>query len=80
MKSDKSTPPDSPSRVGATRAVDLTLDPLPVPDVSESDSDTAWGLWEATLEGQTTPKQADTPPDFEATQPIGLNGLPDPKP
>jgi hypothetical protein len=80
MKSDKSTPPDSPSRVGATRAVDLTLDPLPVPDVSESDSDTAWGLWEATLESQTAPKQADTPPDFEATQPIGLNGLPDPKP
>jgi hypothetical protein len=80
MKSDKPTPTDSPSRVGAARAVDLTLDPLPVPEVSESDSDTAWGLWEATLEGQAGAKPADAPPDFEATQPIGLNGLPDPKP
>jgi hypothetical protein len=78
MKSDKPIPPASSSRVGASRPMDLALDPLPVPDVSESDSDTAWGLWEATLEAQ--PTAAEAPPDFEATQPIGLNGLPEPKP
>jgi hypothetical protein len=80
MKSDKPVSPASGSKPGASRTVDLVLDPLPVPEVSESDTDTAWGLWEATLEGQPTAKPADAPPDFEATQPIGINGLPEPKP
>ena len=79
MKFDKPIPPANPNKPSAPRAVDLTLDPLPVPDVSESDTDTAWGLWEATLEGEPERKPADTPPDFEATQPIGLNGQPDPR-
>jgi hypothetical protein len=80
MKSDKPVPPANANKPGVPRAVDLALDPLPVPDVSESDTDTAWGLWEATLEGRPSAKPADAPPDFEATQPIGLNGLPDLKP
>lgn len=74
MKSDKPAPSTNPNKPSASRAVDLVLDPLPVPDVSESDTDTAWGLWEATLEGEPERKPADTPPDFEPTQPIGLNG------
>jgi hypothetical protein len=79
MKSDKSDPLTEAKKPTAPRAVDLALDPLPVPDVSESDTDTAWGLWEATLEGAPSQKPADAQPDFEATQPIGMNGLPDPK-
>jgi hypothetical protein len=80
MKFDKSVPPADPNKPSTARAVDLALDPLPVPDVSESDTDTAWGLWEATLEGGPTPKPADAPADFEPTQPNGLNGLPGTKP
>jgi hypothetical protein len=80
MKSDKPVSPPSGNKPSASRTVDLVLDPLPVPEVSESDTDTAWGLWEATLEGQPTAAPTDAPPDFEATQPIGINGLPEPKP
>jgi hypothetical protein len=80
MKPDKSVLPANPNKLSAPRAVDLSLDPLPVPDVSESDTDTAWGLWEATLDDRPTTNPADAPPDFEPTQPIGLGGLPDLKP
>lgn len=77
MKFDKPVPPADPSKPSTPRAVDLALalDPLPVPDVSESDTDTAWGLWEATLEGDSPPKPAEAPADFEPTQPNSLNGL-----
>lgn len=76
MKSDKPVPPADPSKPSTPRVVDLALalDPLPVPDVSESDTDTAWGLWEATLEGAPTPQPAVAPADFEPTQPVGLPG------
>jgi hypothetical protein len=79
MNSDKPLPPAYTKKPGTPSAVDLALDPLPVPDASESDTDTAWGLWEATLDSEPNPKPADAQPDFEATQPIGLNGLPDSK-
>jgi hypothetical protein len=41
----KSSPP-----YGAGRLPDYLLDPVPVPDVTESDSDTAWGLWEHSVQ------------------------------
>lgn len=34
-------------------------DPLPLPDVVEDDSDAAWALWQATVQGQST-QDADT--------------------
>jgi len=47
-------PPDkSKTVIGKTQSAvarDFDLDPLPVPDVKESDTDTAWGLWEHTLQ------------------------------
>lgn len=79
MKSDKPASPSEFDKSGTRRTLDLALDPLPVPEVSESDTDTAWGLWESTLEGKPDAKSTDAQPDFEATQPIGINGLPDPR-
>ena len=43
-KPDKSNP--LPNKPAPTRVYDGLLDPMPLPDVVESDSDTAWGLWE----------------------------------
>lgn len=48
----KSTTPSTGSR-----SSDFLLDPLPVPEALESDSDTAWGLWQdsvQTLDAQDT--------------------------
>lgn len=77
-------PPKPPAGPASTpKAYDALLDPLPLPDVSESDTDTAWGLWEASVgglleEGKAAP---DTPPPhgYEPTQPLGLDGEPLPK-
>jgi len=67
------TPPPKPS---GTRPYDPLLDPLPLPEVVESDSDTAWGLWEDSLQ---TPhaEQQDTqvqPLDraYDDTEPMDL--------
>ncbi len=47
---------------------DFMLDPLPVPEAIESNGDTAWGLWEDTLEEQKGGKPGgDAHPDFEDT-------------
>jgi hypothetical protein len=65
------TPPDrsnSPARKPAA-AHDFSLDPLPVPDATESNTDTAWGLWEHTLKSMDEP---DVP-----TQPAELQDFPD---
>ena len=47
MTPDKPSSPAAPGTPGAVKAYDALLDPLPLPEVSESDTDTAWGLWEA---------------------------------
>jgi hypothetical protein len=57
------------------RTPDFLLDPLPVPDVVESDTDTAWGRWEDSL------KAEDPQPDFgdtvpSASAPMGLDHTP----
>lgn len=81
MSPDQPTPP--PDKRAATppaapKPFDSLLDPLPVPDVTESDTDTAWGLWEASVgglleEGQAAP--GDPPPrGYEPTEPAGLDG------
>ena len=56
-------------------AHDSFFDPLPVPEATESDTDTAWGLWEHTLQGgedpQTEPAEL-TRQDFADTVPSDL--------
>jgi len=47
------------------------LDPLPVPDATESNTDTAWGLWEHTLQSLDegdVPTQAAELQDFPETE------------
>lgn len=46
--SDKSKNPFQSKPPAAS--TDFSFEPLPVPDAIESDSDTAWGLWEHTLQ------------------------------
>ncbi len=74
MKPEKpKTPPPPPLVRGSS--YDALLEPLPVPDVVESDSDTAWGLWEDSLH----PRNDESLDSSEAdTQPMGLTEL-DPK-
>jgi len=52
-KSKPSAPPTAP----AARPYDPLFDPLPVPEAIESDSDTAWGLWEHTLHAHDAPEE-----------------------
>jgi hypothetical protein len=69
-------PKSSPSS-GAGRVPDYLLDPLPVPDVTESDSDTAWGLWEHSVQSSDNvarPVGKDT--TFEETMPGELAPMP----
>ncbi len=44
------------------------VDPIPVPEALESDTDTAWGLWEDLI----APEQRKPENSFEATQPADL--------
>jgi hypothetical protein len=74
---DKSKPADSkpPSQPDH----DFFLDPLPVPDATESNTDTAWGLWEHTL--RSYEEEAQKPPepkhqDFADTVPADLLNVP----
>ena len=51
-------------------APDYFLEPLPVPDATESNTDTAWGLWEHSI-------QAHEGSGIEATQPAELQDFPE---
>jgi len=77
-RSDK--PKDFSAPHKPVRSQDFSLDPLPVPDAVESDTDTAWGLWESTLHAHDD-TGADDPPSFDDTVPSQLTELPpqDPK-
>ena len=59
-KPEKST--QVPSASG--RAPDYLHDPVPLPEVVESDSDTAWGLWNDTVQTLDDP---DTRPSGDST-------------
>jgi hypothetical protein len=60
---DKSNPADGKPQSKPDQ--DFFLDPLPVPDATESNTDTAWGLWEHTL--RSYEEEAQKPPDAKAT-------------
>jgi len=73
------TSPDNSHPAGrkpaAKPAQDFFLDPLPVPDATESSSDTAWGLWENTLRSFEEEAKKPEPleqPGFEDTEVSGL--------
>jgi hypothetical protein len=54
-------------------------DPIPVPEVRESDSDTDWALWEKSIASNNKnadPAFANTVPDELATQPAPLRPRP----
>ena len=79
------TPKSEPPAAGS-KTFDPLLDALPQPDmVVESDSDTAWGLWQETV----MPSQDTLPAPFKEsafkdsvykdTEPMGLPDLPPPK-
>lgn len=74
------TPPDKfKTAAPQSAAADAFLDPLPVPDASESSTDTAWGLWENTLrahqdEAQRAPAEA-SDADFQDTLPAHSDPL-----
>lgn len=59
------------------KTYDPLLDPLPQPEVVESDTDTAWALWQDVL---STEDHAAAPepeaPTFADTVPMGLVDLP----
>jgi hypothetical protein len=70
---DHSIPPDR--KLVAKPATDFSLDPLPVPEATESSTDTAWGLWEHTLRSfEEEAQQPEEPkqPGFEDTEVSGL--------
>ena len=51
---------------------DFSLEPLPVPDATESNTDTAWGLWEHTLKAHEELTQAADFKDFPETEQAAL--------
>jgi hypothetical protein len=73
--------PKSSPNLGGSKTSDFLLDPLPVPDVMESDSDTAWGLWEHSLQSDEAASGAPHKDvSFDDTVPSELAALPPRKP
>jgi hypothetical protein len=68
------TPPDKskPAEAQAEKPVvtDHFLDPLPIPDATESNTDTAWGLWEHTLRAHEEELTKEGETDFQDTVPF----------
>jgi hypothetical protein len=70
--------PAAPKQSAGVRSYDALLDPLPQPDVSESDSDTAWGRWEDVIASDTASQDAEKEeahPTFEDTVPAKFTDL-----
>ncbi|MBC7919108.1 MAG: hypothetical protein H7Y28_15000 [Rhodoferax sp.] len=80
MKPEKPQNPGAP-KPSSGKPYDALLDPLPLPDVVESDSDTAWGLWQDSLhshEDGDLPAVPAKDPAYDDTEPMDLTD-PDPK-
>ena len=65
------------SKVEPAPGAGIEDEPIPVPEVIESDPDTAWAIWAHTVETQDNPFQS-TESSPLATQPADLNTLPAP--
>jgi hypothetical protein len=74
--------PVFPNKPTPSKSYDSLLEPLPLPEVEESDSDTAWGRWEDSLQSfeETPAAPATIPsplePDFDVTVPMDLENIP----
>ena len=72
--------PEKPQNASAPKPssgkpYDALLDPLPLPDVVESDSDTAWGLWQDSLHTQDDeglPAEPTKDQAYDDTEPMNL--------
>jgi hypothetical protein len=69
----------TPEKAGARPALSevhpyAATDPIPVPEARESDSDTAWAMWE----DLTAPENRDADPGFANTVPDELPTQPAP--
>ena len=73
MKPEKPQNPGAP-KPAAGKSYDSLLDPLPLPDVVESDSDTAWGLWQDSVQsgGDGTPSIPAKDTGYDETAPMDL--------
>ena len=81
MATNPEKPKSNPPHASGGRAQDFLLDPLPVPEVMESDSDTAWGLWEHSLQsGEAAGGAPRKDVSFDDTVPGELAALPPAKP
>jgi hypothetical protein len=75
------TTPDKPKPILQKPAEELLpefmRDSAALPDVVESDSDTAWGRWEDTLQASEQPPEEAEPPhtEFSDTIPLSLEVL-----
>ena len=83
MKPEKPQNPGAP-KPSSGRPYDALLDPLPLPDVVESDSDTAWGLWQDSLHTHEDEELPAAPPTkdqaYDDTVPMDITELaPKPK-
>ena len=68
--------PAAPPAAGG-KTFDPRLDPLPQPDVVESDSDTAWGLWEDSIMLQDGKKDSRFKEStYKDTEPMELPDMP----
>lgn len=70
--SKKPTPPAEPPTLDPYSA----HDPIPVPDVVESDSDTVWGMWEAEEAKEKEQEKEQVDRGFAPTVPSELQPLP----
>jgi hypothetical protein len=66
------TTPEKPKtgtpKASTASARDYFFDPVPVPEATESSTDTAWGLWEHTLQSFEKEMQKEAQPtDFQDT-------------
>ena len=71
-------PPNSGAPKPSSSKVYDALEPLPLPDVVESDSDTAWGLWQDSLQNPDSGPDQDVPPrdtGYDDTAPMDISEL-----
>ena len=64
------------ARPSPSRATSESFEPLPQPEVIESDSDTSWGLWQESVNSLLPEEDADL---YKDTVPMGLQEDPPPK-